>query len=185
MTDDKLFMERLPGDEWHDEIRITTVPRYKTSGLSGSEWRTSAHVQVFRKGKLLYERSYHQIRDAAAHLPWLLLTYGESEFAAITDPSLTRGQCMQPGCGDQAVTAYRKTADGCGRCGGVREHEAADPFPKCREFCARHARRGDSNLDDMDDHYEVVSGPGPDGPGKQSRDESPSAFGGVIEVGDD
>ena len=31
--------ERHPDDEWYDEVRIVTVPRYKTSGLSGDEWR--------------------------------------------------------------------------------------------------------------------------------------------------
>ena len=36
-------------DEWYDEVRITTVPRYKTSSLSGDEWRTSARIQILRK----------------------------------------------------------------------------------------------------------------------------------------
>ena len=44
--------KRLSDDEWFDEIQLigtaaavfalVTVPRYKTSGLSGDEWRTSA-----------------------------------------------------------------------------------------------------------------------------------------------
>jgi hypothetical protein len=35
-----------------DEIRIITVPRYKTSGLSGDEWRISATIQFYRNGTL-------------------------------------------------------------------------------------------------------------------------------------
>ena len=40
-------------DEWYDEIRVTTVPRFKTSGLSGDEWRRSAKVTFLRKGIVL------------------------------------------------------------------------------------------------------------------------------------
>jgi hypothetical protein len=169
------YLERLPGDEWHDEIHITTVPRFKTSGLSGDEWRTSAHLEIRRKGILVFERDYHTIRDAAAHLPWVLMTYAEEG----VNPKLTEGTCMQPGCNAPATTRYRKLLDGCGQCGSERD---ATKFgtEKHREFCARHARRGNSNLDDMDERYETISGDGPSGPGKRPVDESPSVLGGII-----
>ena len=174
---ERVYLERLDDDEWHDMVSITTVPRFKTSGLSGDEWRTSAHLEIRRKGIVVFERYYHKISDAAAHLPWVLMTYAEEG----VDPHLTEGRCMQPGCAELATTRYRKKIDGCGRCGGEKD---ATKFgtETHREFCARHAHRGDSDLDDMDDRYEVVDGAGPRGPGKQSRDESPSAFGGVLDL---
>lgn len=57
MLDGKPFYWRHSDDEWWDEIRIVdltpkpllrlvTRMRYKTSGLSGDEWRTSVYWQV-------------------------------------------------------------------------------------------------------------------------------------------
>lgn len=50
-----MHFKRHRDDEWFDEIRLetetgpilrlVTVPRYKTSGLSGDEWRTSGQIQ--------------------------------------------------------------------------------------------------------------------------------------------
>src|SRR5207237_1236850 len=89
MRTPKPFYKRHEDDEWIDEIRVKVVPRYKTSGLSGKEWRA---------------------------------------------------------------------------------------------FCRKHLRRGDAGLDDADDNYEVVSGPGPDEAQGWEQDESPSIFGGTITV---
>jgi hypothetical protein len=30
-----------------DEVRIATIPRYKTSDISGDEWRISAKIEFF------------------------------------------------------------------------------------------------------------------------------------------
>lgn len=171
------FYERTRGDEFYDEVRITTVPRYKTSGLSGDEWRTSVHLEILRKGRLVHERDYNRLEWAATHLPWLLTTLAET---VGIDPRMTDDLCMQPGCDQPWTTVYRKLGDGCGNCGHVKAKDADDLFPHYRAFCARHARRGDCGLDDADRNYEVVEGPGPAGPGKRSADESPSAFGGMI-----
>jgi hypothetical protein len=175
----KVFLERLDGDEWHDEIRISTVPRFKTSGLSGDEWRTSAQIEIRRKGRLVYERTYHQIGDAARHLPWLLLTYAEPGEAAEIDPDMTRDLCMQPGCPQWATVLYRKIRQGCGRCGHRRDVD--DQFPRYRAFCRDHAVRGNSDLDDMDDIYELVAGqPGQVPPAAISR----SQFAGSVMLDD-
>ncbi len=40
-----------PDAQAFDEVRIRTVPRWKESGLSGDEWRISATVEFWRKGK--------------------------------------------------------------------------------------------------------------------------------------
>ena len=45
----KIWRDLKPDAQAFDAVRITTVPRYKTSGLSGDEWRISAHVELLRK----------------------------------------------------------------------------------------------------------------------------------------
>gem|GEM_PF-6705725 len=50
-----------PDAQAFDEIRIVTVPRYKTSGLSGDEWRISAMIQFFAKV------NWYMRKDATIH----------------------------------------------------------------------------------------------------------------------
>jgi len=45
-----------PDAQAFDEVRITTVPRYKMSGLSGDEWRISGKIQLLRKGRVVAEK---------------------------------------------------------------------------------------------------------------------------------
>jgi len=81
---------------------MAIVPRDKTSDLSGDEWRISVHTKLFRKGNLIYERSYHDFDSASANLPWLLKTWHETnEAIRIDDNEL----CFQPGCSEKAVAA--------------------------------------------------------------------------------
>jgi hypothetical protein len=48
MTNDRA---QKPDAQAFDEVRIKTVPRYKTSGLSGDEWRISATIQLMLSGQ--------------------------------------------------------------------------------------------------------------------------------------
>lgn len=75
----KYPLRRHHDDDYWDQIEITTglvrlsttvVPRYKTSGLSGDQWRISVSLKVIhqRDGSVLHARSYHRMRD--------LFTYG-------------------------------------------------------------------------------------------------------------
>ena len=50
-----------PDGQAFDEIRIKTIPRYKTSGLSGNEWRYHAEVYLLRKGQIVKQRGYGDI----------------------------------------------------------------------------------------------------------------------------
>jgi hypothetical protein len=160
-------------------VRIITVPRYKTSGLSGDEWRTSVQVEVLRKGRMLLSRGFGDIATAAAALPWLLISRREMGGYEQVD---TSDLCMQPGCAEPWEVVYRKKENYCGS--GCAPRPVGERWPKYRAFCARHARRGDCGLDDADPNYETVEGQGPDAPGKQSRDESPSAFAGTVLIED-
>lgn len=144
-------LPRLADDEFVDEIRITTVPRFKTSGLSGDEWRVSTEVVVFRKGREIGRRSWSRLEWALQRLgPWI----EDDLLCPVADPRMTDDLCMQPGCAEPWAVAYRMTKRGCGRCGDARE--AREYEDDQRRFCERHARRGDSDPDDMDAIYTPV-----------------------------
>lgn len=168
------FAKRHPDDEFYDSVAIYTAPRYKTSGLSGDEWRFAAHVEIIRKGKVLCKRSYRNVETAAAALPWLLLTFGEdAEFSPPEDDHL----CFNPGCREKAVSEYELKQE------YSRQGEGPLPKSSCtlyRRFCERHLRRGDCAFEDADANYVVVSGPGPDQAKPMPTDEKPSIFGGVV-----
>lgn len=167
-----------PDAQAFDEVRITTVPRYKTSGLSGDEWRISAKVQFLRNGVVRYEDGGFRNVETAVHMlsgVWFRARDdGHGYFAGEED------FCDQEGCKEPAIITYRVR----------REYSRDDPHEWNREiaesdrltvrrFCQRHAVRGDCAFDDADENYEKVEGPDPT---PEPEDESPSMFGGVLEV---
>ncbi len=66
-----------PDDQGVDRIEIDVVPRFKTSGLSGDEWRVSGRILMFRKGELVGERSMSNVESCVNALPWLWMTLPE------------------------------------------------------------------------------------------------------------
>lgn len=167
-----------PDAQGFDEVRIITVPRFKTSGLSGDEWRISGSCQLLRKGKVIHEFRMANVENCAKALPYHIMTAGDEGkfyFGGGED-----GKCDQEGCSESATVIYRVKRHYCNH---PHEHE---PLEKSREefrgFCGRHAKRGNSSFSDSDDNYELVSGgssvhPDPD-------DERPAQFGGVINLSD-
>lgn len=212
------FWHRHRNDRGFDEVRLVTDPlilrarcflRYKTSHLSGDEWRFSvgwessadggatwepydtgyldlgsacaaaypglysshpkwhqlscALVEWWRKGKKLYEQTYdgaaRPLLTVAGHLPWGHIVAGEG---LPRWPSM-EFECFQVGCTEIPVSTYVMKLIYC-----PEGHEGKAVFgfgdnakPYARRFCRVHLRRGDCGLDDADDNYEVVSGPGP------------------------
>ena len=165
-------------DEWYDEIRITTVQRYKTSGLSGDEWRRSA-VVFMRKGIVLAEKRLSDIATATRWLAWGWVDdFGPASKGRTDD--FPKDLCDQPGCPEEAVTVYRiKTL--YNRDGTLAEHQADD---QTLQFCARHAERGDFDREDCDDNYEVLSGPGPLGARQEPEDVSEAVNLGAVYLTD-
>jgi hypothetical protein len=151
------WFERHDDDEYFDEIVIRTVPRWKTSGISGDEWRTAARITVKRKGHTILETSTNKIRSAAAYLPWLLLTMFENDDAKRLPDDIDHALCFQPGCDKTAVSVYRLKQD---YCASGKPHELHSETRLA--FCQTHLERGDCGFKDADENYEVVSGPGPD-----------------------
>jgi hypothetical protein len=175
LENDKPTYKRHDDDEWYDEIRISVRPRYKTSGLSGDEWRVSAKIEIFRKGVLLKERSFSKMHYAADFLPAVLHEMADEGFTG--DHAQFERLCFQAGCKEEGVVEYRL----------IDEFYPAygDKMPKRewrqdvrRRFCERHALRGDCGLEDSDRNYELVSAP-PGWKGNAQRGaadaESPSA----------
>ena len=143
-----------PDAQAFDEVRIMTMPRYKTSGLSGDEWRISASLQFLRKGVVVHEAGYRNIEMAcvfAAAEYYRAQDDGKGYFAGESNT------CDQEGCCAMATNVLRLKEEFC------RNGHSSDPYeydkrPLVRKFCDRHSRRGDCGLEDADRNYEVLSG---------------------------
>lgn len=141
-----------PDAQAFDEVRLVTVPRFKTSGLSGDEWRISGEIQLYRKGKLIETRAVKNIEMAMAFAPSVYYGAcddGKAFFAG------EEGTCDQEGCGEPATVFYRMKKEFC------RSGHESDPYefnkePLVRKFCEKHSHRGDCGLDDADVNYEPI-----------------------------
>lgn len=169
---------KKPNAQAFDEIRITTVPRYKSSGLSGDEWRISGRIQLMRKGKVIDEHGMANVENCAYALGLILMRakdeakgfYGGGE----------DGTCDQEGCAEQATVFYRIKNKYCNE---SYKHELIplDDEIVIRQFCDRHSKRGDCAFDDADANYELLEGnPMP----PRNTDVSESTFGGIISIDD-
>lgn len=146
---DKIHRAYKPNAQAFDEVKFVTVPRYKTSGLSGDEWRISVNVQFWRNGKLMHEEwAGHDMEKAMAFASYRYASAcdnGKGHFAGEGD------FCDQEGCSKEATVTYKKLNDYC------REgHKTAPHFEEVRRFCEEHKRRGDCGLDDADANYQLV-----------------------------
>lgn len=154
------FDKRHRDDDYVDEIRVVVRERYKTSGLSGDEWRFHRVMQLYRKGTLLGERAFNgSIEKVAAYVPLAMAELMES--GDVTLPKLDH-LCFQPGCANVAVSEYELIEE-FGRQGEKLDKNDLGSSKHRRRFCAKHLRRGDCGREDSDVNYRVIAGPGPDG----------------------
>lgn len=153
---DYISYMRHHDDEFYDEVTIRTEMRYKTSGMSGDEWRVGAVLQLKRKGEVIWEKFFTTVKTAVAALPWFFITASEGE---IDLEALKRSdlKCAQPGCSNEPTTVYRLKKK------YSNDGVASDPAFETRiRFCQKHVKRGDCGLEDSDQNYELVSGEGPE-----------------------
>lgn len=147
MSADKMRRTLKPDAQGFDEVRIVTVPRFKTSGLSGDEWRISAKIQLLRKGRVAFEEGgFSDVRSAVTALGWFFLKAHDTSAYFAGEGQI----CDQEGCTEIAAVAYRLKARFCRD--GHRE-EARGEF---RLFCQAHRERGDCSLEDSDSNYEEI-----------------------------
>lgn len=157
---EKTETERRPShsrhreDRWVDHCEIVTVPRWKTSGLSGDEWRFSYRVVLRRKGYVVKERDFGTLSYAAA---WLALAMQTACPAEMPWPDDAPGQpygdgflCDNPGCSGVATWRAWLKAEYDNR-GQKYVSEWSAPF---RVFCQQHSERGDCALEDATDNYD-------------------------------
>lgn len=148
---DRVSRALRPNAQAFDEVRITTVPRYKTSGLSGDEWRISGRIQLLRKGRVIAEKGMRDVETCAQALPYFILESmdnGLGFFAGEDD------FCDQEGCAETATVTYQVKKHYC-----KEGHETEITLGKeIRRFCAKHSKRGDCGLDDADSNYILLDG---------------------------
>jgi hypothetical protein len=82
----KMPLRRHRDDDYWDELQILTPrialnvhvrPRYKTSGLSGDEWRIAAVLVAHdpKSNIFIYERVFHRIRDVLTYGPHFIYAH--------------------------------------------------------------------------------------------------------------
>lgn len=167
----RLWHKRLNDWEHFDQVEFKVVPRYKTSGLSGDEWRQHVQVTFSFKGEAIHSCGFRDMKTA--------LAFAYPDFArrneAIHEKVLEMeeaGYCDQPSCKNKATSRLK-----------IKSHfsargEALDPSENAcsdyyRQFCSVHVRRGDASREDCESNYEVISGPGPES--SSNVQESPAA----------
>lgn len=147
MLGEKQRRDLKPDAQPFDKIVIETVPRYKTSGMSGDEWRISATAKFYRKGKMVHEQGCSDVQHAAYLVgSWHMHACDN----AIGYFAGERDICDQEGCEEKATVKLVKRFDWC-RDG----HKSEKPSNAYRLFCDEHKRRGDCGLDDADTNYAV------------------------------
>ena len=165
-----------PDAQAFDEIKIVTVPRFKTSGLSGDEWLISANIELWRKGKLIHEQHYSNVETAARFLPFVLARAHDDGLAYFGGEA---DICDQEGCKENATVKLRLKKEYCsgpGCCGQERRYQSGDDY---RMFCERHSTRGDCGIEDADANYEIMEGSVEE---PKATDVKPASFGGIIQI---
>ncbi len=158
-TTSRPFFKRHRDDDYIDEVRIIVRERYKTSGMSGDEWRFARVVQLFRKGRLLGERAYGgTMETVAGFVPWAMVDLMENGDVEVKNDDHL---CFQPGCANAAVAEY-EIVEEFGRQGERLHPDERPGWSVRRRFCQRHLRRGDCGREDSDANYRAVSGLGPE-----------------------
>jgi len=161
-----IHYKRLQDDEFCDEIRLKVIPRFKTSGLSGNEWRTGVRIELLRKGRVYAADGFSKIHFAMLMFGSFFLKAHEPvpEEQLKYDESL----CDQPGCKDGAVNHYKLKQEFA--------DDVAKPIPEDmeirRKFCARHSVRGDQSYEDSDANYVLIKGTGEGKPHPSDISES-------------
>ena len=150
------FILRLRNDDFIDEVSIKTIPRFKSSELSGDEWRTHAQVELRRKGHVIATTGVLNMECAAALLPWFLKTFGEDRnFDKQVQEAMDRDWdlCQQPGCPESVDTMFKVLVEAC----HLGPHPVdPDRTPMFRGFCKAHLNRGDQSFEDSNESYEEV-----------------------------
>jgi hypothetical protein len=176
VSNERLWHKRDDDFEAFDKITLEVVPRYKTSGLSGDEWRTSVVATFWFKGEKIHEHSWTSMRYAIMLLAHEWVTQQEPIPERVIE--LEEPKCDQPGCAVDAVARFvikRETSDS-----GEWLDTSQSSARYFRKFCKRHVQRGDCSREDCDENYEPLDAV--TSADSSNAEESPSVLGGVLFV---
>jgi hypothetical protein len=170
-TDRKITHQWVPqnDDEHFDHVEVTSHERWKESELSGDEWRFSFRTTFYSHGVKLLTRGGASIEDcliSAAHWfrhPRTMNEDAETSAAWTVARADVEERCAQPRCAEfwtvlyHPIKKYRKdgTADGLHWDDRTKEKPTLG-WLAVRGFCDRHRHRGDCDLEDADDNYELI-----------------------------
>lgn len=150
MLGQKTRRDLKPDAQAFDKVVIETVPRWKESELSGSEWRISASIKFYRKGVLVHE-------DGCGNIEYACYLVGAKHIEACDNAkgffAGERDICDQEGCEEKATVTLWKKANYCRE--GHRSEIAFNDQQPYRMFCDKHKTRGDCGMDDSDSNYFV------------------------------
>lgn len=149
--------------EIFDKVVIRLQERWKTSGLSGDEWRFSTVTELWSKGYLIAEGGYgNDIERAIALAPWFIVQVlegmsrdDEHERNLQLKHKREEQLCDQPGCPNPwtvKLRLKRVTASN----GYFLHPEEYEGWVNFRRFCEKHEHRGDCSREDADSNYEVI-----------------------------
>jgi hypothetical protein len=155
-------------DEIFDHVELTSIERWKESELSGDEWRFTYQAQFYSHGVLMTTKNGGSVKDcatSAAH--WFNHPRKEIEEPETTDKwkelrAKIEERCAQPRCPEYWVVLYhpikRYTQRGIsdGMHWDARTDKSGLNWLAVRGFCEKHRHRGDCDLEDNDDNYEVI-----------------------------
>ena len=138
---------------------------------------------VRRKSVVLMKQSFATLGDAVMGMGWHIVVANEGSnevsWHHLTDEE-EREHCQQVGCSEPPKNFYHlKRLQLDGRVMVEPENHFTGQYTW---FCPRHTTRGDCGMEDADANLVLVDGNGV--PMPHAGDESPSAFGGVIELSD-
>lgn len=146
------FHRRLHDHETFDRIALIVVPRYKTSEMSGDEWRHGVEVVFYFKGEEVHRSYYSRMEYAVGFLA--------AEFHKAQEPipekviELERsGRCDNVGCANSARYRFypKRLTSPNGEWLDMQEKANMVYF---RQFCEEHYVRGDCSREDADENYE-------------------------------
>lgn len=178
MEAERLWHKRLSDFEVYDRIEFKVIPRYKTSGLSGDEWRQHVEVTFFFKGKEVKSFGCRDMQIALALAGGRVITWSDEGIADEILAMEKAGLCDQPSCEKPSVGRLRIKEEFGDR--GEKLEQKEGPSGYYRQFCKTHIRRGDCSREDSDDNYIPLDGV--DADASSNLMESPSAFGGVFKM---
>jgi hypothetical protein len=147
---DRLWHKRHDDFAAFDRITLEIIPRYKTSGLSGDEWRQHVEVKFWFKGHEVHSFGSHDMEGA-------ILLLG-SEWLRQQSPipnaviKLEEDTCDQPSCVERPVARYvlKELFSRSGEKLDLADKHGATYY---RKFCAKHGTRGDCGREDSDTNY--------------------------------